>query len=520
MAIDRTGISSLQTGAPEITYTGDQGPKSPDQELMASADPMLVEEYNKYVFEMEEQGLQPISFREFIEQIMSEARQGGAGGGIMRLGYRGGQLVKPGPGRPGYQGRFSDTSPMSPGTSATGGTHAGGYGRSHDRGGDQHRDQAAAVVQAAKDQAAEVTAAKAAKVQDEINKIKNSFASDVVKTQLINDIIDQPMLGDTGGSMDYMSGVRPSMLGDTGGSMDYMLPDDPRANPHDPSVAYYTRQPGIDISVSEDAKTKLATDIQNLQDIVPPGSTAKDYVDIYRDPTLVGDTTDTGGTNVPGTPIVPAGITAAESAQSFQDAKAAEIAKVQAAAAASGAPFEHYYVGGDPTAEQEKFMREHQAAASMVGREAWPAAYGGRVPAAFGGIMDSATGRRGYFLGSVAKAVGKAAKAVGKVLKSPVGMMALTGVLGGLPMFAGLGGAGAPKMSAWQKWIGPALMGSPAGKGPGPEQSRLTGGLLNWIKGNPMKSIGLLSTLPFLTQGKGEDEPSWAGDYGLSLIHI
>ena len=66
MAIDRTGISSLQTGAPEITYTGDQGPKSPDQMLMASADPMLVEEYNKYVFEMEEQGQTPISFREFV----------------------------------------------------------------------------------------------------------------------------------------------------------------------------------------------------------------------------------------------------------------------------------------------------------------------------------------------------------------------------------------------------------------------------------------------------------------------
>ena len=55
MAIDRTGISSLDTGASDITYTGNQGPKSPDQMLMASADPMLVEEYEKYVFEMEEQ---------------------------------------------------------------------------------------------------------------------------------------------------------------------------------------------------------------------------------------------------------------------------------------------------------------------------------------------------------------------------------------------------------------------------------------------------------------------------------
>ena len=31
MAIDRTGISSLDAGASDITYTGDQGPKSPQR---------------------------------------------------------------------------------------------------------------------------------------------------------------------------------------------------------------------------------------------------------------------------------------------------------------------------------------------------------------------------------------------------------------------------------------------------------------------------------------------------------
>ena len=99
MAIDRTGITSLDTGASDITYTGDQGPKSPDQELMASADPMLVDEYKKYVFQMEEQGLQPISFREFVQQIMSESRQGEAEGG--RIGFQGGGAdympAEPGP---------------------------------------------------------------------------------------------------------------------------------------------------------------------------------------------------------------------------------------------------------------------------------------------------------------------------------------------------------------------------------------------------------------------------------------
>ena len=71
MAIDRTGITSLDAGASDITYSCNQGTKSPDQQLMASADPMLVDEYKKYVFQMEEMGQTPISFREFVEQVMS-----------------------------------------------------------------------------------------------------------------------------------------------------------------------------------------------------------------------------------------------------------------------------------------------------------------------------------------------------------------------------------------------------------------------------------------------------------------
>jgi hypothetical protein len=65
---------------------------------------------------------------------------------------------------------------------------------------------------------------------------------------------------------------------------------------------------------------------------------------------------------------------------------------------------------------------------------------GGRVPRAFGGIMDSATGRKAYGLGSIFKGVGKAlgkvGKAAGKVLKSDLGRYAI--------MAAGMyyGGAG------------------------------------------------------------------------------
>ena len=116
MAIDRTGISSLNAGAGEITYSGNEGPKSPQQmaefELMefmeefekvfpemkslrgteeymqslneyfqgltkqesregiqmASAeDPILKDEYDRYVFELKEirPEATPMSFKEF-----------------------------------------------------------------------------------------------------------------------------------------------------------------------------------------------------------------------------------------------------------------------------------------------------------------------------------------------------------------------------------------------------------------------------------------------------------------------
>jgi len=67
-----------------------------------------------------------------------------------------------------------------------------------------------------------------------------------------------------------------------------------------------------------------------------------------------------------------------------------------------------------------------------VGADVTNASYvanGGRVPRAFGGIMDTSTGRKAYGLGSIFKSVGKAvsgvAKAAGKVLKSDLGKAAI-----------------------------------------------------------------------------------------------
>jgi len=93
MAITDIQISdTLETGAPSIKYEGNEGPQDPRQEQMVA---QLKEEYMKYVFEMQEQGLEPMSFQQFIEQVMAEGqmssaqpmpnRQMAAYGGIMDL---------------------------------------------------------------------------------------------------------------------------------------------------------------------------------------------------------------------------------------------------------------------------------------------------------------------------------------------------------------------------------------------------------------------------------------------------
>ena len=87
MAITDIQISEeLQTGAPSIKYRGNEGPKSPME--MAMADPMLIEEYEKYVYAMQEQGQEPVSFEQFVQEIMSGMAKGG------RAGYGLGSLVR------------------------------------------------------------------------------------------------------------------------------------------------------------------------------------------------------------------------------------------------------------------------------------------------------------------------------------------------------------------------------------------------------------------------------------------
>jgi len=57
---------------------------------MKVADAFLMEEYEKYAYDMIEQGREPMPLQQFIDQLLAEARMGVKGGGMMRNMYAAG----------------------------------------------------------------------------------------------------------------------------------------------------------------------------------------------------------------------------------------------------------------------------------------------------------------------------------------------------------------------------------------------------------------------------------------------
>jgi hypothetical protein len=77
MGIEDIQISEeLETNAPSIKYSGNEGPKSP-QEMQQMMMAQLEEEYLKYVDDMIEQGMEPMSLQQFMEQAMAEGDMAG-----------------------------------------------------------------------------------------------------------------------------------------------------------------------------------------------------------------------------------------------------------------------------------------------------------------------------------------------------------------------------------------------------------------------------------------------------------
>jgi hypothetical protein len=145
----------------------------------------------------------------------------------------------------------------------------------------------------------------------------------------------------------------------------------------------------------------------------------------------------------------------------------------------------------------------------MMGEE-FPGQEFGRAPAAFGGIMDTYTGRRKYGFGSFIK---KAFKKIKKIAKSPIGKAALVAGLGYFAptMLGGLGkGASMAQRGGWWKGVPKYLLGS-VGANPraasmpsflGDTGFKTASGILG--KGGPMGKFAL-------TQGGGSMMPSALG---------
>jgi hypothetical protein len=134
----------------------------------------------------------------------------------------------------------------------------------------------------------------------------------------------------------------------------------------------------------------------------------------------------------------------------------------------------------------------------MMGEEVPGQEFGGgpRAPAAFGGIMDTYTGRRKYGLGSFIK---KAFKKVKKIAKSPIGKAAL--LAGTMYLTRNMGPMS--KAGGWKNYLfgaKPFLSTTAAMKG-----AAATGGTSGILGvGGPLGKFGL-------TKGGGSLMPSWLG---------
>ena len=71
----REGIGSLDAGAPDITYEGNEGPQAP----MKMADAFLRKEYDQYVDDMINQGMEDsiMSFEQYRDQAIAEGQMSG-----------------------------------------------------------------------------------------------------------------------------------------------------------------------------------------------------------------------------------------------------------------------------------------------------------------------------------------------------------------------------------------------------------------------------------------------------------
>jgi hypothetical protein len=469
MAIDRTGINSLDAGAPNLRLMGDiQLAQSIPIELQQRILQYWIQQGDGSSADRIEDV--PEEFiKEILPLLLSEApAQGGmesmsaAQGG--RAGYRGGQLVKPGPGRPGYGGEWDEWDMSGVGEDVQAPPDSGGW-----------HDDIGSVGETSYDESAEWDYTGVG--EDPIQTISVSEATPIFEPKPL-------------GRQDPM-----------GGREDYTAQQIREADPY----AYTTS--GNTITATE---LNIANNPQKYIDMGVDHSIVEEIKRKVDASTYVGGESGPiyGGEDKTVTlPVTGGG--GGEGGVQFTDGTGplATTAATTPATTTTPAgdytpatmPFGDYYVGGAPTTAQEAFMQASGAVPEAVGRDVWARggrigyglgglgdwitdifrkkgraevsglrkfrdkdededeeyypwnmARGGRVPAAYGGVMGR-DGRRAYGLGSL-----NPFKAVKKLLKSKVGKAALMVGLGiyGPKMFGAdmpLGGKGGWGQ-AWEKF--------------------------------------------------------------------
>ncbi len=450
----KTGLESLDIGAPKITYSGNEGPQSPQQ--MAEIDPLLLEEYEKYVFEMEEQGLQPMSLEEFAAQARAGLNKGG------RIGlYQGGGPHAGGYGPSGSQGPAGG---QSSGGNDGGNNANSGLGRQDPMGGKPG-------FTAAQIRAADPIGYGGGNPGDNVTA---SQLKEIIKQE--QDLLNRP----------FKLPEAPSPLINIGLKLfEGALSKGDKIN----------RQFFIDKVLG--SKNYTYSDIQNLleEDDI---STIEDIYSNYMKSRMAGEIdaygNPIGGGDGPQRIAQATGIPAISSA-------ALNTTPINTAATTAAAATSNPFI---PATNFNEYDVDQANKNTMIALGVDPrmfAADGGRIGYAGGGIADL---RQGYFLGKLVK---KATRAVKKIAKSPIGKAAL--LAGGAYMLGGGSFLGKTLPGLAQKTtmggrnifniknILPNLMKYGVGsvtKGGGTTQGLLgSGGKLS-----PFRTIGLASLLPFI----------------------
>ena len=543
----KTGLESLDTGASDITYSGNEGPKSPQQ--IAEADYMLLEEYQKYVFEMEEMGLEPMSLEEFRQQARAGMNKGGIamqGGGPNYLGKQPEVTVpkkwKSSPDHPDTELAYI-TEPEKKVLIALN-MHGGLEDGKPNRGpegvmslqGDMGSFEGPATSAIGPNQPSSGS-----------GNNKNDPPSDFRSSNVMNPENVKAGVNRNVKSLTDLKGGKIGGAGKSGGAGDptdqpikdlqdfYNKPANyPKYMPSSikfladlnrkPNRKYFVEKvlragkiPGLPSNVLDiyDENFDIEAAYQSYMSNRMAGKT-----DAMGNPVagfqydnsgnLVGNFRDDGGQQQMAgiqsmAPVTTAATTPATAATTAATTSESPFAPGKLA-------FKDYYVGDSPSAAQLAYGKAMGVDPRMYGLTAY-AADGGRIGYAGGGIADL---RQGYFLGKLVK---KVTRGIKKVAKSPIGKMALIGGLGafGINQF----GTGATFMDKLKNVGRMAFLNKDATK-------------FTKKNINPFKIFGgitALSSLPLIF-GTGDDEreqygaegqyrgPSIEDTFGMSLNEI